>query len=114
MERREFAGAVVAQPLSANISNVSTTFSVADGSSFPLGSLNPFVISIGRGTPSEEKILVASRTANTFTVSSRGYDGTTAVAHVAGELVDHILDAAVVQDMNTSVYDSEILNWLGV
>jgi hypothetical protein len=114
MERREFAGAVIAQALSANISNVSTSFSVADASSFPTGSLNPFVVSIGRGTPTEEKILVQSQSAGTFLVLTRGYDSTTATAHVAGELVDHVLDATVIQDMNTTVYDSEILQWLGV
>lgn len=114
MERREFAGAVIAQALSANISNSSTSFSVADGSSFPSGSLNMFVVSIGRGTPNEEKILITNRSAGTFTVSARGYDGTTAVAHTAGELVDHVLDATVVQSMNKTVFDNEILNWMGV
>jgi hypothetical protein len=114
MERREFAGAVVAQSLSANINNTSSSFSVSDGSSFPSGSLNYFVISIGRGTPNEEKMLIQSRSSNSFTVLQRGYDGTTAVSHTAGELVDHVLDATVVQDMNTTVYDSEILQWLGV
>lgn len=114
MERREFAGAVIAQSLSANISNSSTSFSVADGSTFPSGSLNKFVVSIGRGTPNEEKILITSRSSGTFTVSSRGYDGTTAVAHTAGELVDHILDATAVQSMNTTVFDNQILNWMGV
>lgn len=114
MERREFSGAVIAQALSANISNSSSSFSVTDGSSFPSGSLNKFVVSIGRGTANEEKILITSRSSNTFTVSSRGYDGTTAVAHTAGELVDHILDATAVQSMNTTVFDNEILNWMGV
>jgi hypothetical protein len=114
MERREFAGAVVAQSLSANISNSSSSFDVTDGSTFPSGSLNKFVVSIGRGTPNEEKILITSRSSNTFTVSSRGYDGTPAVAHIAGELVDHILDATAVQSMNTTVFDNQILNWMGV
>ena len=114
MERREFSGAVIAQSLSANISNSASSFSVTDGSSFPSGSLNKFVVSIGRGTENEEKILITSRSSNTFTVSSRGYDGTTAVAHTAGELVDHVLDATAVQSMNTTVFDNQILNWMGV
>jgi len=114
MERREFAGAVVAQALSANISNSATSFSVTDGSTFPSGDLNNFVVSIGRGNPYEEKILISSRSANTFTVSARGYDGTTAIDHTVGELVDHILDATAVQSMNTTVYDNQILNWMGV
>jgi hypothetical protein len=114
MERREFAGAVITQALSANISNSATSFSVTDGSTFPTGDLNNFVVSIGRGNPYEEKILISSRSANTFTVSARGYDGTTAIDHTVGELVDHVLDATVVQSMNTTVYDNQILNWMGV
>jgi hypothetical protein len=114
MERREFAGAVVAQALSANISNSATSFSVTDGSTFPSGDLNNFVVSIGRGNPYEEKILISSRSANTFTVLTRGYDGTTAIDHTVGELVDHVLDATAVQSMNTTVYDNQILNWMGV
>jgi hypothetical protein len=114
MERREFAGAVITQALSANISNSATSFSVTDGSTFPTGDLNNFVVSIGRGNPYEEKILISSRSANTFTVSARGYDGTTAIDHTVGELVDHVLDATAVQSMNTTVYDNQILNWMGV
>jgi hypothetical protein len=114
MIRQEFVGNAITATLSANISNSATSFSVSNGSSFPTGSNNPFVISIGRGTETEEKILCSSRATNSFTISQRGYDGTTAVAHITGEFVDHVLDAAVIQDMNTTVYDSEILNWMGV
>lgn len=114
VQRREISGAVVAQPLSANISNSSSSFSVTDGSTFPTGGLNPFVVVIGRGTGSEEKILISSRSSNTFTVSSRGYDGTTALAHTAGEIVDHVLDANTVQSMNTVVFDHQIMNWMGI
>ena len=113
-ERREISGAVVAQTLSANISNSSTSFSVADGSTFPTGATNKFVIVIGRATSDEEKILISSRSGNTFTVASRGYDGTTAVAHTAGAIVDHVLDANAVQSMNTAVFDGQILYWMGV
>jgi len=114
MIRQEFVGNALSTTLSANISNSATSFSVANGSSFPAGLNNPFVISIGRGTETEEKILCTSRATNAFTVSQRGYDGTVAVAHITGESVDHVLDAAVIQDMNTTVYDSELLNWMGI
>jgi hypothetical protein len=113
-ERREVSGAVLAQTLTANISNSSTSFSVSDGATFPTGETNNFVIVIDRATADEEKILISSRSVNTFTVSSRGYDGTTAVAHTAGAIVDHILDASAVQSMNTAVFDGQILYWMGV
>lgn len=112
MLRREFAGGVLKTQLTANISNSAPSFIVVDGTTFPSGSTNPFVIVIGRGTVTEEKILCSSRAANTFTVSSRGYDSTTAVAHTAGEIVDHVLDATTIQDMNTVTNDTSIIAWM--
>ena len=113
MLRREFSGAVLRTSLSANISNSASSITVADGSTYPSGN-NPFVIVINRGISSEEKILISSRASNTLTVEERGYDGTTASAHGSGSFVDHVLDAAVIQDMNTTTYDNEILVWMGV
>lgn len=114
IERREIAGAVIAQALTANISNSSASFVVADGSSFPTGSLNKFVVVIGRATADEEKILISARSTNTLTVEQRGYDGTLAKPHAAGSIVDHVLDANSVQSMNTAVFDGQILYWMGV
>lgn len=113
MLRREFSGAVLRTTLSASISNSDTSISVVDGSTYPSGN-NPFVIVIDRGVATEEKILISSRTSNTLTAQQRGYDGTTAVAHSSGAYVDHVLDAAVIQDMNTTTYDNEVLVWMGV
>jgi hypothetical protein len=114
MQRREFLGNVVSTTLSANISNSASSIDLVDGSTFPTGSSNPFVIVIDRGTVNEEKILISSRSSNTLTVSSRGYDGIAAVAHSSGASVDHILDATSVQDMNTTTYDNKILIWAGI
>lgn len=115
MERREFAGAVVETTLSSGISGTDTTISVVDGSTFPTGSSgNPFVIVISRGSASEEKVLCSSRSGNSITVSSRGYDGPSASSHLSGATVNHVLDATAVQDMNTTTYDNHILSWMGV
>jgi hypothetical protein len=114
MLRREFSGSVLRTTLAANISNTATSITVLDGSTYPTGANNPFVIVIDRGIAAEEKILISSRSTNTLTVSTRGYDGTTAVAHTSGAFIDHVLDAAVVQDMNTTTYDNEVLVWMGV
>ncbi len=112
MERREFTGAALRANLSSSISNTSTTISLTDGSTYPSG-LSPFVIVIDRGTANEEKVLISTRTANTSTVSSRGYDGTSALPHDSGAFVDHILDAVVIQDMNVTTYDNQVLMWMG-
>lgn len=113
MLRREFSGSVVATTLSANVSNVATTVSLTDGSTFPTGSSgNPFVIVVSRGTVNEEKILISSRSTNTLNVLERGYDGTSAKTHTAPSSVDHVLDALTIQDMNTTTYDNEIMIWM--
>jgi hypothetical protein len=111
--RREFAGGVLKTQLAANISNTANSISVIDGSTFPSGAINPFVIVIGRGSEQEEKILCSSRAANTFTVAERGYDSTPAIAHASTASVDHILDATTIQDMNTVTNDTSILSWMG-
>lgn len=113
MLRQEFSGGVLRTTLSANISNSESSFSVTDGSTFPTGT-HPFVIVIDRGSSAEEKVLISSRAGNTFTVSNRGYDGSTANTHTSGAYVDHVLDATVIQDMNTTTYDNEVLVWMGV
>jgi hypothetical protein len=110
--RREFAGGVLKTQLSSNVSNSSTTISVIDGSTFPDGASNPFVIVVGRGTAQEEKVLCLSRTSNTFNVLQRGYDSTPATSHTTNETVDHILDATTIQDMNTVTNDTSILTWM--
>lgn len=114
MIRREFVGNAVTTQLSEAILSTTTIIPGNDISSFPWGSTNPFVISIGRGTDNEEKILISERTGSAFGVAQRGYDGTTAVAHSAGETIDHVLDAAAIQDMNTVTYDTSIITWMGI
>jgi hypothetical protein len=113
MLRREFSGGVLRTTLSANINNSVGSFSVADASTFPTGT-HPFVIVIDRGSAAEEKVLITSRNGNTFTVETRGYDGSTANTHNSGAFVDHVLDATVIQDMNETTYDNEVLVWMGV
>lgn len=116
MERRTFSGAVRETTLAANISNVSSTITVTNASSFPTppSADRGFVIVINSGHPDEEKVLISSRSGTTFTVGQRGFDGTIATSHSAGVTVDHILDANVMQDMNDTVYNSLILNWMGI
>lgn len=114
MERREFLGSVEETELSSSISNSSTTLSVLDGSTYPTGASNPFVLVLDRGTASEEKVLCSSRTGNSISVSQRGYDGTVASSHASGSSVDHVLDAVVVQSMNDNTFDNSVLIWVGV
>lgn len=108
MPRKEFAGGAAATTLSGAINSTALSITLADGSTYPAGT-NPFVIIIGRGTASEEKILVTSRAGSVLTVAStgdRGYDGTTAAAHADGDTVEHCIDAITVDEANAHVNDT--------
>ena len=102
-ERKSFTGGAAPTTLAANLGAGATSISLADGSTYPTGATNPFVIVINRGTTSEEKILIASRTANVLTVETRGYDDGTDQAHTLGETVEHVLDASTVDQANRYV-----------
>jgi hypothetical protein len=112
MLRREFTGSALRVNLTSAISNSATSIDVTDATTYPEGNA-PFVIVIDRGSALEEKILIQSKTSNTLSVLNRGYDGTTAVAHGNGAFVDHVLDATVIQDMNVTTYDNQVLMWMG-
>lgn len=115
MLRRELKGNTVATTLNGAILSGAISIVLTDGSTFPVGSAAvPFVITVERGSGTEEKILISGRSGNTLTVLTRGYDGTTAQGHPTASLVDHVLDAATLQDMNTTVYDTKILTWMGL
>ena len=115
MLRREFSGGVLKTQLTSNMTPTNGSFTVIDGSTFPDGSTGkPFVVVIGKGTAAEEKILCSSRSGNSFTVQQRGYDDTVGNSHSVGDLVDHILDAATIQDMNKTTNDNAILTWMGL
>lgn len=97
--RKDFAGGAAATSLGSSINNTALSFAVADGSSYPTGP-TPFVIVVDRGLATEEKMLVGSRTTNTFTITERGYDGSSAQSHSSGAIVEHCLDAHTIYQAN--------------
>src|SRR5436190_11527194 len=99
MAREEFAGAAPRTTLASGIDNTALSFNVASGTGYPTGT-HPFVLTIDRGTPTEEKVLAASRSGNTFTITTRGYDGTVAQAHDAGAYVEHTVSAAKLDELD--------------
>lgn len=115
MERRTVSGAVVITQLLTPMSNSDNQIFPVTTATFPNPStIKPMVLVIDRGTADEEKVLVTTKSGVVFDVSQRGYDGTTAVAHLAGATVDHVLDATAVQDMNDTTYNTEIISWMGI
>lgn len=106
MALREYAGAAKRTALVGDITAASTTFTVADATGYPTGATAPFVIALDTGLAGEEKVLITSRSGNTFTVSQRGFDGTSASAHTSGAALDHVLTATDLREANAHVNDS--------
>jgi len=75
--------------LATDISSTDTTIYIS-GSSIAEFPTSSFVIQID-----EEKISISSRSGNTLTVDSRGYDSTTATAHDKGAAVAEVLSQYV-------------------
>lgn len=100
MPRKQYAGGALATKLNGSINNTTTTVVLVDASTYPNGA-TAFVIAVDRGTAVEEKMLcVRTAGSNTLTVTARGFDGTTGVAHNDQATVEHVLDAATVDEAN--------------
>lgn len=94
---RNYAGAAVQATLSAGITNLTATFSISPSTNWPATN---FIITVDPNTASEEKMLCASLSAGTITVTTRGYDGTTGVAHSTGAVVIHSISAIDISEAN--------------
>jgi hypothetical protein len=113
--RRHFVNSAPQLVLSAGVDADDTVLTVASTTGYPEV---PFIIAIGRGTAEHEVCLCTGKTSNSFTVT-RGYDGTTGVAHSLGAVVEHTTAAIDYEQANyNAVYgpgDGEsILNWMGI
>lgn len=99
--RRQFKNAVsVTDTIPTGMSSGALSFTAADGSTFPDGSIGSFIVTVDQGLSTEEKILCASRSGAVFTVASggRGYNGGGAAqAHGANATLLHTIDQ---QDMD--------------
>ena len=115
--RREYRGgarrAQLTQPLGGSTADL--TIYCDDLSNWPTGvSGRPFFIVVGRNTPSEEKMLCASRSGNVITVVNtglsvgRGADDTPIISHSIGETVEHIFTATDANEANAHVNDKNI------
>lgn len=98
---RNYSNTVAPTSLSAPLNNSATTFDVASTAGFPAV---PFIAAIDRGTPDEEVVLVTAKTATTVT-TSRGFDGTAAVAHLSGAAFEHTTAAIEHREANEHIND---------
>lgn len=99
---REYKGAAKSTTITAGITNVATSWSIADSTGWPTGAVGNFIITLDRGTSLEEKVLCSGLAGGVLTVaaSGRGYDNTTAVAHGAGASIDHSISAIDIAEAN--------------
>jgi hypothetical protein len=100
MARREYKGAATPCTIVTTITSSSTTILISDATNWPTGS---FSIVIDPGLAGEEKLLIASRTATTLTVTTRGYDNTTASAHTTGAIIYPVPTAIDFDEANSHV-----------
>jgi len=81
--------------------DLSAVLSSGQGAEFDTGKQ---YLTIGRnGSYAGEVLDVASRSSDTFTVTTRGVDGTTAVAHEAGDRVECLLVAAHITEIQDAI-----------
>jgi hypothetical protein len=89
--------------LTGPITEISTSATVSNTTGMPDGSNGPFAAVIGKGTASEEKVLVGSASGGTVTFAQRGYDGTPALPHSADEELRLVITSIDAQEANAHV-----------
>jgi hypothetical protein len=97
MARRYYSSVAQRTSLTADITNSQTTIVVNAVTGFPASF--PYTLILDQDTINEEVIEVASRSGTTLTVT-RGVDGTSAVAHSAGAVVNHGVSARDFEEPN--------------
>jgi hypothetical protein len=86
--RRQYQAGKVTT-LTNPMTDVATSFTVADATNWPDGSTGNFWVTVDPNTASEERILCSSRSSTTVTVATggRGKDGTIGIAHTNSAVV---------------------------
>lgn len=103
--RRSFSGSTQPTHLTSNVDNAVTTLPVASTAGWPAitAPSTGFVIVVDQGNAAEEAMFVTAYTPNTSATVTRGFDGTTAVAHTSPATV-MLCDSAIdVDEANQAV-----------
>jgi hypothetical protein len=88
MARRNYSNIAVDTTLATGINGAVTTLDVVSATGWPIA---PFLLVIDPGTGTEELILVGAKSGVTFSSLTRGFGGTSAVAHNAAAPIRHVL-----------------------
>lgn len=105
--RRQYQAGKVTT-LTNPMTDVATSFTIADATNWPDGSTGNFWVTIDPNTASEERVLCSSRSSTTVTVASggRGKDGTIAIAHANAAVVWPSWSAQDADEANAHVSSS--------
>jgi microcystin-dependent protein len=90
--RLEHKGSATPAVLAVRCSIADTIIEVRDQATlagWPTGTVGPFVVTIDRGKPNEERVLCTGRAGPVLTGVTRGWDNTATVEHEAGATVEH-------------------------
>lgn len=101
MTRRHYSNLAPPATLASDLTNSATTISVTPNlSGFP--ATFPYTVAIDRATDDEELVLVTAAAGSTATMT-RGYGGTSAIAHATGHTFEHVVDATDADEANAHV-----------
>lgn len=93
-----YSNTAVQTTLGGNISNATTSFTVAATTGFP--ATTPYVLALDYGSATEELVVVTGVAGTTLTVT-RGFSGTSAQSHSIGAVVRHVVNAQDLIDFRT-------------
>ena len=111
MPRRYFSSTAARTTLSVNIDASVTTMAVAAVSGWP--TQFPYTLLVDEGTVNEEIVEVTARSGTTLSVV-RGVDGSSAVPHSAGAIVQHGVSARDFDEPNAHVNNSTTAHGLTI
>lgn len=106
MARRYFSSTAQRTTLAADITSTAVTVTVSAVTGFP--SSYPYTLIIDQDTVNEEVVTVTNRSGTTLTVT-RASDGTSAVSHVAGAVVNHGVSARDFDEANSFINGTAVV-----
>lgn len=95
MTVRNYSSTAQPTTLTSGISNSATTISVAATTGFPTA---PFVLALDFDVVGVEELVEVTGVAGTDLTVTRGFDGTTAVSHLSGAIVRHVICGQDLED----------------
>lgn len=108
MSSRNYSNTAVVTTIGA-LTNSATSGTLAANTGWPAA---PCTAVIEPGTGNAEVVLITARSGNTISAMTRGYDGTTAVAHAANSVIAHEVAGIDFSESNAHIQASAAVHGL--